>query len=145
MTGVLDDRDDVGAVGGHVDQVATRAVGEFDGENGTGRTDDISDVGDRGTGSGTEVEDLAAGLHVDVLETTEDTCCQLGSERVPDAVLGLGGDWGAVGAVGVAGAGSVDADALFAVNGLAGCEVLGGEEIFLAAGDEDTGMSVRLL
>lgn len=52
--------------------------------DGTGRADDIGNVGNGGTGRSTEVEDLGTGLHVDGLETTEDTGSQLGTERIPD-------------------------------------------------------------
>jgi len=81
---------------------------------------------------------------VDVLEATKDTCGQLGAERVPDAVLSLGRCGCGIGTVGVA-AGVVDADALLAVDGLARGDVLSDEQIFLAASDEDTRVSVRLL
>lgn len=147
VTGVFDDGDDVRAVGGHVDKIATGPVGELDGEDGSGGTDDIRNVRDGGTGGGTEVEDLAAGLHVDVVHASEDTGCQLGAERVPDAVFGLcGGGSVAVGAgCGTGdGGGGFDGDALLAVDGLAGSQVLGDEEILLATGNEDTGVSVRL-
>ena len=81
---------------------------------------------------------------MDVVHATEDTGCQLGAEGIPDAVLGLGGCGRGV-AVGGCSRGSVDGDALLAVDGLTGCEILGDEEIFFAAGDEDTGVAMRLL
>ena len=100
---------------------------------------------DGSTRGSTEVEDLAAGLDVNVVHTTEDTGGQLRTERVPDTVFGLGG--GGCVAVGLVGAraGGVNADALLAVDGLAGGQVLGDEEILLAASDEDTGVPVGLL
>jgi len=73
VTGVLDDGDDVGTVGSHVDKITAGTVRELDGVNGTSGSDDISNVRNRSTRSSTEVKDLAAGLHVDILETTEDT------------------------------------------------------------------------
>lgn len=145
VTGVLNDGDNVGAVGGHVDKVSARTVGEFDGEDGTGRTDDIGNVRDGSTRGSTEVEDLAARLDVNVVHTTENTGGQLRTEGVPDTIFGLGG-CGSI-AVGLVGAsvGGVDADALLAVDGLTGGQVLGDEEILLAASDEHTGVSVGLL
>lgn len=44
VTRVFDDGDDVCAVGSHVDEIATRAVGEFDCEDGSFRANDIGDV-----------------------------------------------------------------------------------------------------
>ena len=145
VTGVLNDGNNVGAVGGHVDKISARTVGEFDGEDGTGRTDDIGNVRDGSTRGSTEVEDLAARLDVNVVHTTENTGGQLRTEGVPDTVFGLGG-CGSI-AVGLVGAsvGGVDADALLAVDGLTGGQVLGDEEILLAASDENTGVSVGLL
>ena len=77
VTGVLDDGDDVGTVSGHVDQITAGTVRELDGVDGTSGSNDISDVRNRSTRSRSEVKDLAAGLHVDVLETTEDTSSDL--------------------------------------------------------------------
>lgn len=146
VPGVFDDRDDVCAVCGHVDQIAAGAVGEFDSEDCAGRANDIGDVGDGSARCSTEIENLAARLHVYVLKTTKDTGCQLGAERVPDAVLGLGCD-GCIAVRGVAGDGTrcVDGYALLAIDGLTRCQVLGDQQIFLAACDKDAGVSVRLL
>jgi hypothetical protein len=117
-------------------------VGELDGEDLTGRADNIGDVGNGRAGGGTEVKNLRAGLHVDGLETAEDTGGKLGAERVPDAVLGLGSGRLAVLTL----AGVLDNDTLLAVDGLAGAQVLGGEKILLStAGDEDTLVTMGLL
>jgi hypothetical protein len=137
---ILDNGDDVCAVGGHVDEITAGSVGELDGEDGALGPDDISDVGDGGTRRSTEVQDLAAGSHVDVVHTAEDAGGQLASEGVPDAVFDAAG---CVLAVCAAGRGT-DADALLAVDALAGRQVLGHEQIFLAARDEDTRVPVRL-
>ena len=45
---------------------------------------------DSGTRGSTEVKDLGAGLDVSVLNSSEDGGSELGAERVPDTVLGLG-------------------------------------------------------
>ena len=140
VTGILDDGDDVCAVGGHVDQITTGAVGELDGKDGSLGANDIGNVRDGGTRGSTEVEDLGARAHVDVVDTTEDTGSQLGTEGVPDAVL----DGRGSGSVVVASLLAANADALLAVDALAGCQVLGDKEILLSAGNEDTGVTVRL-
>jgi hypothetical protein len=140
VTGILDDGNDVCAVGGHVDQVTTGAVRELDSEDGSLRTNDISNVRDGGTGGSTEVEDLGSRAHVDVVDTTKDTGSQLGTEGVPDTVLDSGGS----GILAVLSLLAADADTLLAIDALAGGQVLGDKEILLSAGNEDTGVTVRL-
>jgi hypothetical protein len=141
VTSVLDNWDDVCAVRGHVDQITSRAVGKLDSEDGSLGSNDISDVRHGGTGRGTEIKDLGSRAHVDVVDTTEDTSSQLGSEGVPDAVFDAA--WcGVLASVRVLG--GADADALLAVDALAGGQVLGDEEIFLSAGDEDTSVTMGL-
>lgn len=147
VTGILDNGDDVCAVGGHVDQITAGTVRELDGVDGTGGTDNIGDVGDGSSRGGTEVKDLAARLHVDGLETTKDTGGQLGTEGVPHTVLDLCGSCGIGASSGIASGrcGCVDGDALLAVDGNARGDVLGAEHVLLSAGDEDTSVTVRLL
>lgn len=112
---------------------------EFDSIDGAGRTNNVGDVGDGGTRGSTEVEGFGARLDVNGLETTEDTSSQLGSERVPDTVLGLGG--GAILSLAV-----LDGNTLLVVDALARGQVGGGEQILLAAAnDEDTLVPVRFL
>lgn len=139
VTGIVDNGDNVRAVGGHVDQVTARTVGEFDGVDVTVRADDIGDVTDGGTAGSTQIEDLAARLHVDVVETTQDTSGKLAAERVPHTVLDLGH--------GVVLAGSsLNGHTLLAIDGLTGGQVLSDEQILLTtAGNEDTGVTVGLL
>jgi hypothetical protein len=132
---ILNNGDDVGAVSGHVDEITTGAVGELNSENGSLRSDDIGNVRDWCSWGGTEVQDLGARAHVDVVDTTQDTSGQLGAEGVPDTVLCAG--WGFGLAVLGRGA-STNADALLAVNGLSGGQVLGDKEILLSASDENT-------
>lgn len=62
---------------GHANQVTTGTVGELDGVDITSGADNISDVGDGGTGGGTQVENLGTGLDVDLIETTENTSSKL--------------------------------------------------------------------
>lgn len=139
VSGVLDNGDDVGAVGGHTDQVTAGTVRELNSVDVTGRADDIGNVGDGGTAGGTEIQDLGARAHVDVIETTQDTGSQLGTEGVPDTVLGLGHSTILLG-------GRLDGNALLTVDSFSGSKVLGDEQIFLTTtGNEDTGVTVGLL
>lgn len=142
VAGILDDWNDVGAVSSHVDQITAGSVGELNSENGTGWADDISNVGNGGSGGSTEVENLCSWLDEDLVETSKDASCDLGSERVPDSVLGLGGVWSSVliDAVGV-----LDRDTLLAVNGLSWGQVLGDQHILLPASNEDTSVAMWLL
>lgn len=142
LTGVLNDGDDVGSFRGHGDQVTAGAGGELNGVDVAGRTDKVGDVGDRGTGGTTEVQDSGAGLDVDLISTTGDGSAELASERVPHSVLDLGRGRGAV----VVLDRLVDRDALLAVDRLAGRQVAGSKTVLLAAtNDEDSGVTVRLL
>ena len=55
----------------------------------THRADDVRDVRDAGAGGGAEVEDLAAGRHVDGVHAAQHARSKLRPERVPHSVLGL--------------------------------------------------------
>jgi hypothetical protein len=113
-------------------------VGELDSVDVSGRSDNISDVTDGGTAGRSKVQNLGARLHVDIIETTQDTGGKLGTEGVPHTVLGLGD--GAI----LIGRG-LDSNALLAIDGLSRSQVLGDKQIFLTTtGNEDTGVTVRL-
>ena len=138
VTGILDDGDNVGTVGSHANQVTARTVRELNGVDVSGGSDDISDVTDRGTAGSTQVQNLGARAHVDVVQTTQNTSSKLATERVPHTVFGLG-DGAVVG-------GSLNRHALLAIHSLSRSQVLGDEQVFLTtAGNEDTGMTVRFL
>jgi hypothetical protein len=143
MSGVLDDGDDVGAASGHVDEITAGTVGELDSVDCASRSDNIGNVGDGRARGSTEVKDLGTRLHVDGLETAEDTSSQLGAERVPDAVFGLGS---CCSAVLVLAAGALDSNTLLAVDRLARSQVGSSKKILLAAtSDEDTGVAMGFL
>lgn len=140
VSGILDDGDDVGAVSRHADQVTAGTVGEFNGVDSASRSDNIGNVTDGGTAGSTEVQDLGARAHVDVIQTTQNTGSQLGTEGVPDTVFGL--DSGTVGFSGR----RFNRDALLTVDRLSGGQVLGDEQVFFTtAGDENTGVTVGFL
>ena len=139
VTGVLDDGNNVGTVSGHANQITTGAVRELDGIDTAGGTDDISNVRDGGTAGTTNVENLRARANVNLVQTTQDTGSQLGTEGVPHTVLDLGDSTILAGR-------ALDRDALLAVNSLTGGQVLGDQQILLTTtGDEDTGVTVGLL
>ena len=71
MARVLDDGDDVGARFGHVDEVAAGSVGELDGVDGTGGSDNVGHVRDGGAGRGTKIQYLGSRLDPDIIDTTK--------------------------------------------------------------------------
>lgn len=138
VSGVLDNGDDVGTVGSHANQVTARAVGELNGIDVSGRSDNIGDVTDGGTAGGTKVKDLRARAHVDVVQTTQNTGSKLATEGVPHTVLGLG-DSAVLSR-------SLDGNALLTIHSLSGGQVLGNEQVLLTtAGNKDTAVTVRFL
>jgi len=143
VASILDDRDDVGAVRSHVDEISARSVREFDGEDSAGRANNIGNVGNGRSRRSTEIKDLTARLHVNLFHSTKDTGSQLRAEGIPDAILSLG--HGRAIAVGRAlGSRTLENDALLAVDGFARRQILGDEQVLLAARNEDTRMSVGL-
>lgn len=89
-------------------------------------------MADRGPAGGSEVEDLLPRRDVDVVEPAQDASGQLAPERVPHPVLRL------------LALRALDGDALLAVHGVSGDEVLGDEEVLLALRDEDARVTMRL-
>ena len=85
----MDDRDHVGALLRHVDQLATGSVRELNGVHGSLGSNHVGAVRHRRAGGGTQVQKLAAGLDEDVLHTGHDGGGNLRAERVPHAVLDL--------------------------------------------------------
>ena len=142
LAGILDNGDNVSALGSHADEVTAGTRRELDGVDETGGTNDVGDVRDRGTGGTTDVENTRAWPHVDVIGTTGNGGAKLASEGVPGTVLDLGRSCRAI----VVLLNLVDRDSLLAVNRLARSDIAGRDTILLAAtDDEDTGVTVRLL
>lgn len=138
VSGVLDDGNNVGAVGGHANQITARTVGELNSVDVSGRPDNISDVTDGGTTGRSKVENFGTRLHVDIIETAQDTGGKLGTEGVPHTVLDLSD--GAI----FTGRG-LDSNALLAIDRLSRSQVLRDKQILLTTtGNEDTGVTVRL-
>jgi hypothetical protein len=141
VTRILDNGDDVCAVGSHVDQITSGAMRELDGEDGSLGSDNVGNVRNTGTRRSTKIQNFAARAHVDVVNTTKDTGCQFTPEGVPDAVFDAAG----CGVISVAGVGGgTNTDTLLAVDALARSQVLGDEQIFLSTGDENTGVAMGL-
>mmetsp|Transcript_26151 Transcript_26151/g.43769 ORF Transcript_26151/g.43769 Transcript_26151/m.43769 type:complete len:327 (-) Transcript_26151:93-1073(-) len=124
VTGILDNGDHICALLGHVHQVTSGALRELNCVHETGGSDQIGAMGDGGARRGTEVKQVGSGLDVDVVHTTEDSGGQLGAERIPHAVLGLGTVRVLVG------------DTLLAVHAFSGNKVLCHKGVLLAAGNE---------
>jgi hypothetical protein len=138
VSSILNDGDDVRSLLGHAYQVSAGSVGELNGVDGTGGAHDIGNMGNGGSGSSTKVKDLGSGADEELIETTENTCSQLGSEGVPHSVLDLGG-------LAIGGGGrNIDRNSLLAVDRLTGGQVLGDKEILLTSGNEDTAVSMGL-
>lgn len=129
---VLDDGDDVGALLGHVDEVAAGAVRELDGVDDARGAHNVGHVRHGRARGRAQVQHLLTGGDVDVVHAAEDAGRELGAERVPHAVL----DLGAVRAV--------HGDALLAVDGLAGDQVARHQQVLLAARHKDARVPVRL-
>lgn len=139
VSGVLDDGDDVRAVGGHTDQITAGTVRELNGVDVSGRSDDISNVTDGGTAGRTEVQNLGARADVDVVQTTQNTSGKLAAEGVPDTVFDLGDSAVLFG-------GRLGGDTLLAVDSLTGSQVASNEQVLLTtACEEDTGVTVGFL
>jgi len=136
VTGVFDDGDNVCSFFCHVDQVTAGSVGELDGVHDTLWADYISDMADTSSARRAEVKNLLSRGNENIIETTENTSSQLASERIPNAVLGFGRSGRRIGG------GALDGYPFFAVDALAGHEVLGDEEVLFAFGDEDTGVTM---
>ena len=90
MSRVLDDRDDVRSLLGHVDEVTAGSLREFDSVDGAGGTNEVRDVRNGSAGGATKIEHLSSGLHMNVSDTGDDGRGNLGSEGVPDAIFSLG-------------------------------------------------------
>jgi hypothetical protein len=132
VTSIFNDWDNVRSLLSHVDQVTTRSVREFNSIDSTFGANDISNVRNGSSRSGTKIEDLLARSNVNVIYTTKDTGSNLGTERIPNTVFNLGT------------ISTFDRNALFAIDSFSGNQVLGDQKIFLATGNKDTFMSVRL-
>jgi hypothetical protein len=130
VTSIFNDWDNVCSLLGHIDQITSRSVRELNGIDSTFGTNNVGNVRDGSTGGSTEIEDLLSRSNVDVINTTENTSGDLGTERIPDTVF----NFGAIS--------TFNGDALFAIDSFTGNQVLGDKQIFLAASNEDTFMSV---
>ena len=121
-------------------------MGELDSVNSPHRAHDVGDVTDRGAACRTKVEDFGPRLDEDIIQAAEYTSSELASKGVPDTVFCFRG-WGCCVSID----GCVGCEAGFngypflAVDGLAGGEIFCDKHVFFAAGNKDTGVSVRFL
>jgi len=89
VSSVFHDGDDVSTLLGHVHEIASNSLGEFNGVNVTLGSDEVTDVRDSSSGGSSQVEDLASGLHVNVFRSTDDGGSELRAEGVPHSVFSL--------------------------------------------------------
>lgn len=137
VASILNDGHYVGAFFAHVEQISTRAMRELNGIDQALGSNNVGNVTHSSTRCCAQVQNLFAGSHVDVVDTTENGGCQFRSEGVPRAVLDFL-DW-----VGAAlGSRNFNLDFLLAVDSVARDEILGCEDVLLALCDEDSAMSV---
>jgi hypothetical protein len=108
-------------------------------------------VRDTGSGSRSQVEHLGSGHDVNLVDAAKNGRGQLGPERVPDSVLGLGGSGSCSCSIFSRSVGVcprnvlvVDRDPFLAVDGLSGTVIECDESVLLTASDEYSGVSVRL-
>ena len=90
FTSVFNDRDNVGSLFGHVDEVSTATGGELDSIESAFWSDDICDVGACGAGGCSKVENSGLGAEAYHVNTSNNNSPNFGSIRVPDSVLDLG-------------------------------------------------------
>mmetsp|Transcript_17621 Transcript_17621/g.38374 ORF Transcript_17621/g.38374 Transcript_17621/m.38374 type:complete len:233 (-) Transcript_17621:87-785(-) len=137
MPCVLDDRDHVRTGFSHVDKIAPGAVGELNRVHYTRRSHDVGHVRHSGACRCANVENLASGTHIDIVNAAENSRRQLRAEGIPDPVLELGG-------CPVRAHGSFNLDALLSVDVFAGGGVQGDKGVLFGARDEDALVPVRL-
>lgn len=89
MASVLDDGDDVGPLLGHIDQIAAGTVRELHGVDKAFGTHNVGHMGDCGSGSTAQIQDLGARWHVNLLNAAQNGSSQLGAEGIPHTVLNL--------------------------------------------------------
>ena len=82
---------------------------------------------------------------LDVLQATQDTCRQLATKGVPDAVFSCGSRCRLVAVTVHSGRRVLDRNALLVVDRFARSEVLSDQEIFLSACDEDARVTMGFL
>lgn len=87
VTGILNDRHDVGALLRHVEELTAGAVSKLDSVDSAGGTDKIGHVGHSGARGCTKVKNLGPGTHPDVTDTASDGCTEFGTEGIPYAIF----------------------------------------------------------
>lgn len=73
LSGVQDQWDDVGPLFGHVQQLSSTPRGELNGVENSGRSDDIGNVRTGGSGTCSQIQDLASWTESKFVETSNDS------------------------------------------------------------------------
>jgi len=123
LAGVLDDRDDVRALLGHVGKITSRAVRELNSINNAIRADHVRNMRNSGTRRTTQVQDSHTRLDRHVTDAADDRSSNLGTERVPHTVLDL---------LFIL----LNRNTLLAIHTLTGDQVTGHKRIILTLGDK---------
>ena len=74
VSGILNNRNNICSKLGNSQEITSRTVGEFNSVNSSFLSNNIRNVRDRGSGSGTNVKNLRSRLDPDVIDTTQDGC-----------------------------------------------------------------------
>jgi len=132
LPGVVDDGMDVGPLLAQVNEISPAPLRELNGIANTALTNDVTDMRHRGTRGGTEIEDLASGLHVDAGNASKDGGGELRPVWVPDPVFDL-----------LVRCFIHDSDPLLIVDTLSGNHILGDEHILRSTGDKNALVTMR--
>lgn len=73
----------------NVDEIATRSVGKFDSIDHALWSNNIGNMRDTCSARSTEIKYLGTRLDVNVIETPENSCGKLGTERIPYSIFYL--------------------------------------------------------
>lgn len=132
LSGILQDRDNIWSLLGHVGQITSRSVGELNSIDATLWSDHVRDVGDGSTVCRTEIEDLGTRADGHLANTSNNCSTELRSEGIPDSVLDL-----------LSGSlRSINLNSLLSVNRFSGNHIQGEHSFILTTGDEHSRESV---
>jgi len=73
VPGVFNDWNDVGALLGNAEEVASRTMREFDSVDGAAGTNNVADMGNGGASGSSKVKNLGAWFDPNIVNTTEDS------------------------------------------------------------------------
>jgi len=122
MSSILNDWDNIGSLFSHVNQISTGSLRELDSVNASSWSNEISNVRNSGSRSGSNIEHFSTSFHVNVTNTSNNSGTDLRSEWIPDSVLCFSTSVILV----------LNAHTFFVVNGLAWVKILGNDSVVLS-------------